>query len=174
MFAQIFVGAVSAAIVGINMNHGQADKAHGKNLRHGRVLLQGHAYLITSVTDKRRPVFEDFRSTRLLIQCFMEQEEKQSVATLAFVVMPDHFHWLMILKSPSLADVVRQVKGSSSRRINQWCGISGSLWQAGYHDHALRRDEDYCQAARYLVGNPIRAGLVENIMDYPHWDAVWA
>jgi len=155
------------------MKRRQSDKAHGRNLRHGRVPLQGHAYLITSVTDKRKPVFKDFRSTRLLIQCFMEQEEKQSVETLAFVVMPDHFHWLIILQSQSLADVVKHVKGSSSRRINQLCGTYGSLWQAGYHDHALRRDEDYREAARYLVANPIRAGLVENMMDYPHWDAVW-
>ena len=29
----------------------------------------------------------------------------------------------------------------------------------------------YC--ARYVVTNPVRAGLVDNIMEYPHWDAVW-
>jgi putative transposase len=27
--------------------------------------------------------------------------------------------------------------------------------------------------ARYIVANPLRAGLVERLGDYPHWDAVW-
>jgi len=27
--------------------------------------------------------------------------------------------------------------------------------------------------ARYIVANPLRAGLVESVRDYPHWDAIW-
>jgi hypothetical protein len=29
------------------------------------------------------------------------------------------------------------------------------------------------KVARYIVYNPVRAGLVSRIGDYPHWDAVW-
>ena len=47
------------------------------------------------------------------------------------------------------------------------------IWQAGYYDHALRIEEDIQTVARYIVANPIRAGLVQKIADYPHWDAVW-
>ncbi|MGA9470718.1 MAG: transposase, partial [Candidatus Macondimonas sp.] len=47
------------------------------------------------------------------------------------------------------------------------------IWQPGFHDRAMRREEDLRSAARYLVGNPLRAGLVEKAGDYPHWDAVW-
>jgi REP element-mobilizing transposase RayT len=48
-----------------------------------------------------------------------------------------------------------------------------SVWQPGYHDHAVRQDEDLRAMARYVVANPVRAGLVKDIGDYPHWDAVW-
>ena len=41
------------------------------------------------------------------------------------------------------------------------------------YDHALRADEDVLAAARYIVANPLRAGLVGSIRDYPFWDAVW-
>ncbi|MGH8412134.1 MAG: REP-associated tyrosine transposase, partial [Pseudomonas sp.] len=37
----------------------------------------------------------------------------------------------------------------------------------------IRRDEDLPAVARYIVANPLRAGLVEKIGDYPLWDAVW-
>jgi REP element-mobilizing transposase RayT len=46
-------------------------------------------------------------------------------------------------------------------------------WQEGFHDHALRREEDLRDIARYIVLNPVRAGLVRNIREYPLWDAVW-
>ena len=47
------------------------------------------------------------------------------------------------------------------------------LWQRGYYDRAIRSDEDLPSIARYIVGNPIRAGLVTSVGQYPHWDASW-
>lgn len=47
------------------------------------------------------------------------------------------------------------------------------VWQRGFHDRALRQEEDLIATARYVVANPLRAGLVDRIGDYPWWDAVW-
>ncbi|MCF6281296.1 MAG: hypothetical protein L3J28_03650 [Candidatus Polarisedimenticolaceae bacterium] len=41
------------------------------------------------------------------------------------------------------------------------------------HDRAIRKEEDLVAIARYIVANPLRAGLVKSIKDYPHWDCVW-
>lgn len=63
--------------------------------------------------------------------------------------------------------------------ITGWCecrsarAIGRQLWQANYHDHAMRNEEDLPSLARYIVANPLRAGLVARIGDYPLWDAVW-
>ncbi|OGS93525.1 MAG: hypothetical protein A3K04_03850 [Gallionellales bacterium RBG_16_56_9] len=68
---------------------------------------------------------------------------------------------------------MRSVKGSSSRQINQLRGTNQPIWQNGHHDHALREDEDVVHVARYIVANPLRAGLVKKIGDYPFRDAKW-
>ena len=52
-------------------------------------------------------------------------------------------------------------------------GLGKRIWQSGFHDHALRREEDLAQLARYIVANPLRAGLAQRVGDYPHWDAAW-
>ena len=148
-------------------------KPHGKNLRRGRVSIPNQIYLLTTVTRNREPVFDNFYHARQLIMQLIAQEEKQAVQSLAYVVMPNHFHWLVALQQGTIDAVMKQVKGGSSRRINDLCSQRGSLWQTGYHDHAVRRDEDLRQVARYLVANPLRAGLVNQVMDYPHWDAIW-
>jgi len=94
--------------------------------------------------------------------------------TLAFVLMPDHLHWLVQLMQGSLPTLMGQFKANAARVINSAQGSKGlALWQDGYHDHALRRDEDLRVVGRYLVNNPVRAGLVDRVGDYPHWDATW-
>ncbi|MEJ1380959.1 MAG: transposase, partial [Candidatus Sedimenticola sp. (ex Thyasira tokunagai)] len=62
---------------------------------------------------------------------------------------------------------VAAVKSVSARHLG------GGVWQAGFHDHALRREEDIIGVARYVVANPMRAGLADRVGDYPHWDAAW-
>ncbi len=143
-------------------------KSHGANLRKGRVSIPGQIYVITAVTRNRQPFFTNFFEARTLIRVLQEHEERGYAETLCFVVMPDHLHWLMQLgSSRELESVVRSVKALSSKRTDQ------RLWQKGFYDHALRQDEDIKNVARYLVGNPLRADLVNHLNDYPHWDAVW-
>ena len=85
-----------------------------------------------------------------------------------------HLHWLFILGAQTpLARLIHDFKGRSARRLNRHRRATGPLWQRAYHDHAVRRDEDVQTIARYIVANPLRAGLVEKIGQYPHWDAAW-
>jgi REP element-mobilizing transposase RayT len=95
------------------------------------------------------------------------------VETLAWVLMPDHLHWLFILGDGELANVVRVSKSRSARAVNLMLQREGPVWQKGYYDHAVRDDEDLRKLARYIVDNPLRSGLVQRIGDYPLWDAVW-
>jgi len=93
---------------------------------------------------------------------------------LAWVLMPDHAHWLLQLQGgETLATVVSRLKAASARSANEVLNRSGPLWQRAYHDRALRKDEQILAAARYLVANPLRAGLVRRLGDYPYWNAVW-
>jgi len=66
-----------------------------------------------------------------------------------------------------------ETKSLITREVNLSIGRSGPLWQQGFHDRALRREDDLVKMARYVVANPLRAGLVERLGDYPLWDAIW-
>ena len=136
-------------------------------LRDGRWSSSGQIYLVTTVTNGRLPVFADFSAARTLIQVIRQDELRGSHQTLCFVVMPDHLHWLLQLQNEDLTRLVGRVKSISAKRLGR------PIWQKGFHDHALRREEDVRSVARYVVSNPLRAGLVERAGDYPHWDAVW-
>ena len=147
--------------------------AHSKDLRRGRHSEIGRAYLVTSVCEGRAPVFADWRLGRLVVQEFKLAQDLGLVESLAWVVMPDHFHWLCILRQGSLARLVQRIKSRSAIAVNRAASRNSALWQAGYYDHALRGEEDLKDVARYIVANPVRAGLVNKIGDYSLWDAVW-
>jgi REP element-mobilizing transposase RayT len=141
---------------------------HGAHLRLGRYSIPNQMYVITTVTRKRQLVFSDLRAARHLIQVMMEHQRRGIAETLCFVVMPDHVHWMMQLGSVcDLSQAVRSLKSLTSKKIGR------PVFQKGFYDHALREDADIKAMARYIVANPLRAGLVNDIHDYPHWDAVW-
>ena len=150
-----------------------APPLHGHALRKGRVSEPGRAYLLTTVTDRRRPVFGDWRIGRLLVAELRAEHEAGRVESLAWVIMPDHLHWLTILREETLDALMRRVKSRSAIAINSVLGDSRPLWQKAYHDHAVRAEEDLSAMARYVVANPLRAGLADSLGDYPLWDAVW-
>lgn len=143
-------------------------------MRAGRCSLSGQVYLITVCTQRRFPVLSGLTEARLVVQEFRLASEERKARTLSYVIMPDHFHWLVRLGSVSdLSGLVKQVKARSAQQINRLRSRSGTVWQRGFHDRAVRRDENIRNIARYVVANPIRAGLVEDLGRYPFWDAVW-
>lgn len=144
---------------------------HGHALRSGRVSEANRAYLLTTVTHQRHTIFQDWRLARLLIAEMRRLHDQQLVQSLAWVVMPDHLHWLIQLQEIPLPKLVLQLKSRSA--INKARATSGHVWQKGFHDHALRKEEGLTATARYIVANPLRAGLVQRVGDYPHWDAIW-
>lgn len=147
---------------------------HSSDLRRGRVSEPGRIYLLTAVTHERRTVFADFHLARLTIGVLRACDDLHLTENLAFVLMPDHLHWLFALRGDSLAATAGRFKSASSRPVNLARGRTGTpLWQKGFHDHALRREEDVQRIARYIVANPLRAGLAGSLRDYPHWDAIW-
>ncbi|WP_242210101.1 MULTISPECIES: transposase [unclassified Pseudomonas] len=142
-------------------------------LRIGRYSEHNRIYLLTTNTAGRQPFFSDFALGRLVASEFHVAEEMGIANTLAWVVMPDHFHWLIELKRGSLGDLMQRTKSLSTKAVNLSTGRQTSLWQSGFHDRALRREEDLVKLARYIVANPLRAGLVKKLGDYPLWDAIW-
>ena len=145
-----------------------------RDLAKGRFSSENQIYFITTVIHNRRKLFVNLDVCRNIILQMKRFDDDECVQTIAWVIMPDHVHWLFELKSnDDLGTVLKKFKGRSSRTLNLLLGEKGTFWQHAYHDHALRRDEDIKKIARYIVANPLRAGLVERIADYSHWDAVW-
>ena len=143
-------------------------------LRVGRRSLDGQVYLISFTTAGRQPHFIDWAMAAAASRALTASPQWQRSRLLAWVLMPDHWHGLVELGGfDSLPACVGRVKGRSARLLRQAHPEVDTVWAPAYHDRALRADEQLVDAARYVVMNPVRAGLVRRVGDYPYWDAVW-
>ena len=142
-------------------------------LAKGRQSEMGAAYAVTFATRGRAPLLVQPEVARHVITQFRLSDNEGFSRTHAWVVMPDHVHWLFSLRGDDLASCVRCFKSRSARAINLQLGAARPVWQAGYFDHRIRGFDDLMSQARYIIHNPVRAGLVGSARDYPYWGCRW-
>ena len=142
-------------------------------LRKGRVGLRGQLYHVTTVTHDRRPVFQRFEAATAACRAIHAHARHADLQALCWVLMPDHLHLLARLQCDDLSAAVGYLKARVAHEVNETCGSAPPVWARGFHDHALRSDENALVVARYIVANPLRAGLVASVRFYPYWYASW-
>ena len=143
-------------------------------LRKGRQSRPQQIYFVTFVTHRRQPLFADFTTGCAAARALVAPENWTHARLLAWVLMPDHWHALVELRDgTTLSTLVQELKRESTQHLHTGNPDFGPVWARAFHDRALRRDDDVVAAARYLVMNPVRAGLSSKVREYPFWDAVW-
>ena len=133
-----------------------------------------YRYFLTFCTFERRETFRDSGVANLVLTQFRRTARRSAFAILAYCLMPDHVH-LLVQGTTAAADLRRFVK-----RAKQGAGQAyahrarGPLWQNGYYDRVLRPTDEAKTVARYIIENPVRAGLVRAPGEYPHLGSdVW-
>ena len=135
-------------------------------LRIGRWSQTGNVYAITAVTYARRRWFDDEANVDLLIEALRTVERTGRTCSLAWVIMPDHLHWLIELRRGTLAGCMQILKSRSGRAIARQVEANAPIWQPG-SDECLRTQ------SMYIAANPVRAGLATCLGEYPHAWSRW-
>ena len=113
--------------------------------------IAGHAALLSSEV-----------AAGTFMEVLDEVRRESAFRLLAFVVMPDHVH-LVVIPSPShsLGQFMQLLKGRFSRRYNAMTDESGNLWQSRHHERTLLSEGEPFAAIENVHRNPSAAGLVE-------------
>jgi putative transposase len=126
----------------------------------------GSRVSFTACVRDRVAAFTDASLFRQMETCLVEACTRYGCAADLYLFMPDHAHVVL----SALVD------GDTERAMKRFKQRSGFLfaqtrrpfaWQKDYHDRVIRNDTEYEQKIRYILANPIRAGLVARWKDYP-------
>jgi putative transposase len=128
---------------------------------------ESRAYHLMWGTHRRRALLAAGSLAREVVDLLKQEAVRAEMVLFAYCLMPDHIHLLVVPEvNGEVIGFVQQLKGRTTRAY--WStGGAGRLWQRGFYDHILRRGEDLEGVARYILGNPVRKGLAEDITGYP-------
>ena len=137
------------------------------------------AYFITTCTQGMKlyfsPVGADSISARMVTKVFTDTLARYSnVSSPIFVVMPNHFHAIIVLGAradmscrrqpppPTVSDIIRDFKRQTTIEYIKLvksglaAPFDGKLWQRSFYDHVIRNQQDFDEIYRYISENPTR------------------
>jgi putative transposase len=134
-----------------------------RNIELKRFYVPGQIYFITTITENRRKIFIDEENIGILLETFQMYREKYRFKLIAYVILPDHFHFMIIpSKEINISKIMKGIKGSSARNINRSKGRKNSIWQHQFLDHIIRKGDDYKKHIEYIHNNPIKHQLADS------------
>ena len=127
-----------------------------------------YAYSLTFCTRDRARLFTMTESVCLVRSQILRAAESESFNVTAYCFMPDHLHLVVEggRDDSDLKAFVKLAKQLSGFHYKQKTG--NGLWQRYSFEHVLRDSEDLALKVRYVLDNPVRAGLVAAPADYPY------
>jgi len=136
-----------------------------------RIVAEGLPHHITQRGNRRQKVFFSEGDYQAYLDLLRLHSKLFSLDIESYCLMPNHVHLILVPhKKDDLAIAVGRTHQKYTSIINKRENWRGYLWQGRFSSFIL--DEKYLLAAtRYILLNPVRAGIVKNPWDYK-WSSV--
>jgi REP element-mobilizing transposase RayT len=131
------------------------------------MLVENQCYHTISATRDRAPILANLKYAEIVIDT-IQQTRLERAHLLAWAVMPDHLHLVLVPREPyTLPQVMQNIKGNAAWAINRLTGRKSPIWQQGYYDRMIRSERHLFEALAYVNANPVMAGLAREPGEYP-------
>jgi putative transposase len=132
----------------------------GTNMPHWRRYYIPNALVfITTVTKDRQNLFGRQENVSLLFDTMHRAQDIHPFHLLAYVVLPDHMHFLMRTDpSVTFSEVMQCIKGNFTYQYKLANAITSPLvlWQSRFWDHIIRDEQDLARHLDYIHYNPVK------------------
>jgi putative transposase len=129
---------------------------------------KNHYYHVYNRGNNRGNVFfEDKNYHYFLSKVKVAFEDK--IDLISYCLMPNHFHLLVMVKEDgALEQAMQKISTGYTRAINSAYNRTGHLFQGRFKNKLIPNNEYLLHLSRYIIRNPIRAGLVEKPEDWKY------
>ncbi len=128
-----------------------------------RVEFPGALYHLTARGNARQVIFEDDADRRRFLRLLGREVEQQGWRCYAYCLMDNHYHLVIETPEANLVAGMRRLNGAYTQGFNRRHRRVGHLFQGRYKSIVVERDAYLKELCRYVVLNPVRAGLVEAV-----------
>ena len=132
-----------------------------------RLEFPGALYHVTARGNARHAIFFDDADRELFLGCLGDVIGRCGWICHAYCLMENHYHLLIETPEGNLSRGMRQFNGVFTQRVNRRHGRVGHLFQGRFKAIVVERESYLLELCRYIVLNPLRAGMVPDIERYP-------
>lgn len=125
-----------------------------------RIEYEGAVYHITSRGNAGQKIFHDHADRQVFLDLLLSIVERFNWRCHAYCLMGNHYHLVIETPEGNLSRGMRQLNGVYTQRFNRSHGTGGHLFQGRYKAILVEKDSYLLAVCRYVVLNPVRAGLV--------------
>ena len=131
-----------------------------------RLEFSGALYHVTSRGDRREPIYEDDEDRALFLETLGRVVVDFNWVCHGYCLMSNHYHLVVETPDGNLAKGMRQLNGVFTQATNRRHGRTGHLFQGRYKAILVDGDAHLLELARYVVLNPVRAGMVAEPVEW--------
>ncbi|NQY26527.1 MAG: transposase [Piscirickettsiaceae bacterium] len=132
-----------------------------------RLEFAGALYHITSRGDRQEAIYETDADRENYLRVLSEVCEHYNWVCHAYCLMDNHYHLLIETPEANLAKGMRQLNGKYTQTFNRAHRRVGHVFQGRYKSILVDKDSYLLELARYIVLNPVRAGMVRSATEWP-------
>lgn len=132
-----------------------------------RLEFAGALYHVTARGDRREAIYEDDDDRRDFLQVLGAVVKRFNWSMHAYCLMDNHYHLLVETPDGNLSKGMRQLNGVFTQQSNRRYQRVGHLFQGRFKAILVQKDAYLLELARYIVLNPVRAGMVRRARDWP-------
>jgi REP element-mobilizing transposase RayT len=129
--------------------------------------LSGGMYHVSARGDRPEAIYRDDQDRSVWLAFLGDACSRFNWRCHAYCVMTNHYHLLVETPDANLVNGMQQLNGTYTQHSNRRHELVGELFEGPFKAVLVERDTYLLELARYVVLNPVRAGLVARASDWP-------
>ena len=138
-----------------------------------RLEFEHALYHVTSRGDRREDIYLNDADRQAWLGVLAHVCKRFNWTVHAYCLMGNHYHLLVETPDANLSAGMRQLNGVYTQLANRAHGRVGHVFQGRFKAIVVDKDNYLVELARYVVLNPVRAGMVADAADWP-WSSYQA
>jgi putative transposase len=131
-----------------------------------REQVAGGVYHLVSRGVRKLPVFHDDRDRERFLWLLQVTAERYSWQLHAYCLMTNHFHLLVTTDEANVSAGMQYLNGRYCQWFNWQHGYEGHVVERRFYSVLIKTNEQLLVAARYIVLNPVRAGICRRASEW--------